>query len=110
MTTLAADEIQFPTGNTARLLRVSSETPIERIIAALELPPARAVLMLNGGTAELGPDMKAQLDRILQEGIALVASEEQITIITGGTDAGIFAMLGQGIARWGRTAPCIGVV
>src|SRR5207248_3354275 len=42
-------------------------------------------------------------------GLARVASEERITFVTGGTDAGVFALLGEGFDAWPRTAPCIGV-
>ena len=55
------------------------------------------------------PGLEAQLARILQNGPARLAAEEQLTVITGGTDAGIFHLLGQGFAQWGRPAACIGV-
>jgi hypothetical protein len=49
------------------------------------------------------------LERVLGEGLARIVAEEAITVVTGGTDAGIFHLLGQGLAQWERTAPCIGV-
>ncbi len=73
----------------------------------LESP--RAVIMFNGGTAELEPELHQKLNTILQDGLAQVVVEDQITLITGGTQAGIFALLGDGLGKWGRTAPCIGV-
>ena len=76
---------------------------------ALALPPPRALLVLNGGTAELAHDLQAQLARLLGDGLARVVAEEHITVITGATDAGIFALFGQGAERWRLTAPCIGV-
>ena len=48
------------------------------------------------------------LRRSLGGGIASIAIEEGLTVVTGGTDAGIFALFGQAIGDR-RTAPCIGV-
>lgn len=105
---IAVEAIHFPSAD-VRLVRVVAETAAERIVDALDLPRPRAVLVVNGGTAELDSLLEAQLGRLLQDGVARLASEEQLTLVTGATDADIFALLGQGLARWGRTAPCIGV-
>lgn len=101
--------IDFPNGNRARAFYVSQDTAAKQIIDALELPRPHALLVLNGGTAEMEAELQAQLGQLLQDGLARIAAEQQITLITGGTDAGIFALLGQGLAKWGRTVPCIGV-
>jgi len=53
--------------------------------------------------------LQVRLGRLLQDGLARVAAEEQITLVTGGSATGIFALLGQGLAQWGLEAPCIGV-
>lgn len=101
--------IDFPNGNRAQALHVSQDTTAEQIIDALELPRPRALLVLNGGTAEMEAELQAQLGRLLQDGLARIAAEQQITVITGGTDAGVFALFGQGLAKWDRTVSCIGV-
>ena len=101
--------IDFPNGNRAQALYVSQGTTAEQIIGALELPHPRAFLILNGGTAKMEPELQAQLGQLLQDGLARIAAEQQITVITGGTDAGVFALFGQGLAKWDRTVPCIGV-
>jgi len=101
--------IDFPNDNRAQALYVSPDTAAKQIIDVLELPRPRALLVLNGGTAQMEAELQAQLGQLLQDGLARIAAEQQMTVITGGTDAGIFALLGQGLAKWGRTAPCIGV-
>ncbi len=108
-TSLVPETIQFSNGNQARLVNARKGVAIKPLLAALKLPAPRSVLVLNGGTAKLDADLAAQLSLVLENGLARVASEEQLTIVTGATDAGIFTLLGQGLARWGRTAPCIGV-
>jgi hypothetical protein len=101
--------IQFPNGNRARAVYAPQGTAIESILAALELPSPRGVLIVFGGTAQFSTDLETRLRLLLEDGLARVAAEEQLTLITGATDAGIFTLLGCGLARWGRTAPCIGV-
>ena len=105
----APASIQFPDGTQAQMIRVAPTTPAEQIVDALGLPQPRALLVLNGGTAKLEHTLKQQLERHIADGLARVAAEEQITLISGGTDAGVFALLGRGLSTWGRTAPCIGV-
>jgi hypothetical protein len=90
-------------------MRTAKDTPIGEIVAALALPAPRALVILNGGTASLAHALQARLAAALADGLARVVAEERLTVITGGTDAGIFHLFGEGLARWGRTAPCIGV-
>jgi hypothetical protein len=67
------------------------------------------VIVLNGGTTALSTGENAALRRTLGEGVARVAVEERFTVVTGGTDAGIFSLFGQELDD-ARTAPCVGVV
>ena len=78
-------------------------------VAALALPPPRGVIVLNGGTVDLPSDLSTPLGRIIGDGIARVAVEERLTVVTGGTDAGVFSLFGQALGGDG-TGPCIGVV
>lgn len=103
------DAIEFENGNRAAVVRVPRETPASHIIAGLHLSSPRAVLILNGGTAELDDEVATQLGLALRDGVARFAAEEQTLVLTGATDAGIFHLFGEGIARYGRRAPCIGV-
>jgi hypothetical protein len=78
--------------------------------AALGLAPTRGLVVLNGGTADLDPVVAGALRRVVGGELARVAADQRLTLLTGGTDAGIFALLGEGLAAVGCTAPCIGVV
>ena len=64
--------------------------------------------MLNGGTEDLAPELTVRLRPLLGDGLARVANEERLTVVTGGTDAGIFRLFGEGLGDRGA-APCIGV-
>lgn len=106
---LSVETIHFANEHEALLVHVRRDTPADQIIAALKLPRPRGLICLNGGTAKLSEDLKMQLRRLLVDSLARVAAENAITLVTGGTDAGIFSLLGEGLAKWGREAPCLGV-
>lgn len=90
-------------------LFVNGAASPRQIVDALALPTPHGLVILNGGTARLEPERERRLAQTLQEGLARVVAEERLTVITGGTDAGIFSLFGAGLGRWGRAAPCIGV-
>jgi SLOG in TRPM, prokaryote len=106
---LSLETIRFANKHEALLAHVGQDTSAGEIIAVLKLPRPRALICLNGGTAELGETLKMQLRRLLVDGLACVAAENAIMLVTDGTDAGIFSLLGEGLAKWGRQAPCLGV-
>jgi len=109
---MPADQTQtivFPNGSPSRLICPRPDATALEIVAALALPAPRALVILNGGTARLEHALQARLAATLADGLARVVAEERLTVITGGTDAGVFDLFGEGLARWGRTAPCIGV-
>jgi hypothetical protein len=91
------------------LLQVPVDIDARQVIADLALPAPRAVLILNGGAAELTPELQERLAGLFAELAGLIV-EEKITVITGGTEAGVFGLFGQALSAWsGPTAPCLGV-
>ena len=74
----------------------------DELIAGLELPAPRATVILNGPTAECDPALAGVLGEL-----AAAAIRERLTVVTGGTDAGIFALFGAAMAE--PTAPLVGV-
>jgi len=101
--------IAFPNGNSARAIHAPAGADGPALATALRLPRPRAVLMLSGGASDMSPAEMARLRRLLAEGVARVAAEEGITVIDGGTQAGIMQMMGEGRAACGGNAPLIGV-
>src|SRR5690348_13523715 len=102
-TSVLPETIHFPNGNQAQVVNARKGAPIKPLIAALKLPTPRGVVVVNGGTSELDTDLAARLRLALADSVARVAAEAQLTVVTGATDAGIFTLLGQGLARWGHT-------
>lgn len=109
MSELRAEHIVFPNGNKALCLRAPEDAAAQSIITALELPAPRSLLILNGGTAALDARVSEYLYELF-EAVARVVIENRITVVTGATDAGIFAVFGRALEKAGRlNAPCIGV-
>ncbi|HEY0544371.1 MAG TPA: hypothetical protein VGC91_03160 [Pyrinomonadaceae bacterium] len=109
MPELQVEQIVFPNGNEALCVRAPEAADAQSIIAVLELPKPRALLIINGGTAKLDARVSQNLSKLF-EAVAQTVIENSITVMTGATDAGIFALFGRALQRAGRLkAPCIGV-
>lgn len=106
---LAAHSIILAGGRSAIAVAAPADVSGEEAAAALALPRPHGAIVLNGGTTELPTDLAVTLRDTLGNGIARVAVEDRLTVVTGGTDAGIFSLFGQALGDE-RTAPCIGVV
>ena len=74
----------------------------DELLAALGLPAPRATVVLNGSTADCAPGVAGVLGEL-----AAAVKRERLTVVTGGTDAGIFALFGAAMVD--PTAPLIGV-
>ena len=100
--------IRVPTGVTARAVAAAPDARGDDVLAALDLPVPRGTVVLNGTTEDLDADPAARLGSVLGDLAAL-----GLTMLTGGTDAGIFALLGRARAAAAAGAdrgPLVGVV
>lgn len=79
------------------------------ILTRLQIPLGRPLIILNGSTHSGLCALYARMAPLLQDGLAAWLCNRGAVAITGGTAAGIFAVLGQGLRRYGRPAACIGV-
>lgn len=82
---------------------------VSAALSSLRIPYGRPLVLLNGSTSVGLTAMYEQATPLLQEGLARWLVARSAIAITGGTDAGIFAVLGRGLQRYGRPAACIGV-
>jgi hypothetical protein len=87
---------------------VMTEGPVggDELVAALGLPPPRGLLVLNGSTTPLDHSPHAQR-KDFARGLAAFVAVETLTVVTGGTAAGMFALLGEAVGE--PTAPLVGV-
>jgi hypothetical protein len=100
---------EFPNGRQALAVRTGVEVTPVAVAEALELPTASGVLLLSGG-AGLMPD--EALDRLSApfQAVGEALAQEETTVIDGGTQAGVMALMGAALDKSGRTAPYIGVL
>jgi len=91
-----------------RIVHATRTTPGSQVLQQLELPPVRGLIVLNGGTIELDGDREERLRALLGDGLAAVAAQDGLTVVTGGTDAGVFALFGAALGD-GSTVSSVGV-
>lgn len=102
-------EIPFPNGNCARLVAPPVGTPATSILKTLDIEQPKGVIIVVGGAAGLDETMKGLLLRLFSRGIAFAAASSGSLTIDGGTNAGVMAMMGQGVADRGRKSPLLGI-
>lgn len=78
------------------------------IAHALHLPPHRAVLLVVGAAGNLNPALQPQLAPLFDE-VARVAHETDAVLLSGGTQAGVMALLGEAVARHHAGLALVGV-
>lgn len=101
--------VKFGQARIAKLLTVPAGTAAEQILACLNLPTPKAVLVLNGGASNLDADVSKRLISHF-EALASFVVAHSITVVTGGTNSGVFRIFGEALAKaGGATAPCLGV-
>ena len=101
--------INFANGNIASAVRVSTHTDPQLILDALQIPTPKNLILLSGGAGKMDNTQNARLMQLFNRGIAQVASETQALLLGGGTQSGVMAMLGEGIAARGHKTPILGV-
>ncbi|MBN1219317.1 MAG: DUF4231 domain-containing protein [Anaerolineae bacterium] len=105
-----SQEIQFPNGNQARLVAPPTSAQPTDVFNALEIPRPEAIIIISGGASGLGDKFRSRLSQLFSRGVARVALELDALIIDGGTQSGVMAMMGQGVADRGHKTPLLGVV
>lgn len=90
-------------------VRVPRDGDPAEIAEALELPPALGVLLLSGGAGLMTEEVMAELRQSF-ETLARWVATNRITVLDGGTQAGVMRLMGEALAKVGHTAPHIGVL
>jgi hypothetical protein len=104
------ETLTFPGGQTALLARAADLDGLPDALVALSLAPPRSVMVLVGGAGGLSLEGEAASPlRELFHALAEVAGAAGATVVDGGTDAGVMALMGQAHAEIGATFPLLGV-
>jgi hypothetical protein len=96
-------------GRSVPVVRVPVDASPAGVAESLGLLHADALLLLIGG-AGLMPDATMEQLRACFDTLAETLAVRHVTVIDGGTRAGVVELMGTALDRAGRTAPYIGVV
>ena len=87
----------------------SSPKAVEAAIAQLPLADRTRTLVVNGGTADEPSWPTAAVKTALRAAVLELATLPSPVIISGGTQAGLFALLGEVVAETEFNGPVVGV-
>jgi hypothetical protein len=91
-------------------IKVGRDVDARFLRESLKLPAANGLVVLNGGTAsDMDADVQKLLRSVLTDGLAQTVVKLSLNVITGGTDAGVFKLFGEGIDKWGLPPAVVGV-
>jgi len=108
MTAFTRFPIPFETGP-ARAVVVPPGTDPGAALAALELPPYQAAIVMHGGAGGMEPDLIDGITRFFAASLVPFAERHRVLVVDGGTQAGTMAALGAARRAIGGTFPLVGV-
>lgn len=100
-------EIVFSNGNRARLVVPAAGISAASVLKALEIGQPKTLIMIAGGAGGLDEALRPRLVELFSKGIAPAGIDA--LIIDGGTQAGVMAMMGEGVVETGRNSVLLGV-
>src|SRR6266849_2567708 len=100
--------VRLSTGSAQAVQAAGTDSPAT-VLARLGVQRPIATLVLIGGTDDLDADLARRLQRLLG-GVAAATVDDKVTIVSGGTAAGVLALFGSGLEDRKLTAPVIGIV
>lgn len=101
--------IIFQNNNEAAAVFSSAKDKVEDIITILDIKPYQAVILILGGVDSIDEKLTPRLTQLFGLGIARAAVEVDAVVVDGGTQAGVMAMMGEGVASRGCKTELIGV-
>ena len=105
---IRAVTVPLAPGRVARVVFAATEADPAAVAARLELAPAAALVVVNGSGAELEPGLARRLADGFGAVLDAVSADRLVTVLSGGTDAGVFAVLGSALGD--RDGQAVGVV
>ncbi len=99
----------FPNGLTAHAIRIAASVELSVALCKMELHSPRPILGLGGGASKLSEPNLARLRSLFVEILAPLVETLGVTVVDGGTDAGVMQLMGLARAETGATFPLIGV-
>lgn len=102
-------QIQFPNGSRALAVTSSPGTRAIDLVQALGITRPKTLILIAGGAAKMSEPDQHSLIQLFTYGIAHVAASLDAVIIDGGTQSGVMAFMGQGVAQQQRKPTLLGI-
>jgi SLOG in TRPM, prokaryote/SMODS and SLOG-associating 2TM effector domain 1/Protein of unknown function (DUF4231) len=103
-------EVVFPINNNrVKIVQAPPGASASSLVKALGISQPQSVILLLGGADQLDETLKNRLAQLFSRGIARAAADANALIMDGGTQAGVMAIMGQGVADRGRKSSLLGV-
>jgi hypothetical protein len=90
-------------------VRVETDTNPQKIVDVFNLLSPRPTIFITGGASAMSEEDIQQTRVLIEEGIAAFAQKHRITVIDGGTEAGVMEMIGTARKKHQYNFPLIGV-
>jgi hypothetical protein len=101
--------IEFGEGKFSPAMRIGPEDDPTAIIERFGLITPRPTIFITGGASQMSDDDIERTREIVYDGIAYFAETHNLTVIDGGTEAGVMQMIGEARKSRGYKFPLIGV-
>lgn len=101
-------EIQFDGGTQARAVYTPRYGDPESILNGLRLKHGPTLFVI-GGAGFMEDESVDYIRKMVENGLTKFAEEHQMTVIDGGTAAGVMELIGEARQRAGYTFPLVGV-
>jgi SLOG in TRPM, prokaryote len=102
-------EINFSNGNYAQALLVPVGAQVDGMASALGIQAPRNVILIAGGASAMDKESDDELFPLLMNGIVRPATSLDALILDGGTQTGVMALIGMGVAQQRRRPTLLGV-
>jgi hypothetical protein len=101
--------IRFSDQQYAPAMRLAVDADPQEVINTFHLLTPRPTLFISGGASGMSEADVIATRNLIEHGVAKFASEHHLTVVDGGTDAGVMGMIGTARRKHGYTFPLIGV-
>lgn len=105
---LRKQAIRFPNGNRSQAVICPIDVKLLDLVHALSLPQHSALMMIAGGASNMAKSASV-FSHVFPDAIAHLAASLNALIIDGGTQAGVMALIGLGVAQQPHKSTLLGV-
>jgi SLOG in TRPM, prokaryote len=102
-------EINFSNGNRAQALVVPLGAQADDMASVLGIQAPRNVILITGGASTMDKESDNELFPLLMNGIVRPATALDALILDGGTQTGVMALIGLGVAQQQHRPTLLGV-